>query len=86
MAENGSIHTASRSGFRIMSDSLIAFQPSIDEPSNIRPSVSSSSPITAGDHGKVLPLALGIGEAQIDPLDLVVLHHLQNVAGRIRHC
>src|SRR6185369_10228373 len=34
---------ASRSGLRIMSDSLMAFQPSIDEPSNIRPSSSSPS-------------------------------------------
>src|SRR3546814_5362766 len=30
-------------GERIMSDSLIAFQPAIDEPSNIRPSTSISS-------------------------------------------
>jgi hypothetical protein len=49
-----------------MSDSLMAFQPSIDEPSNIRPS-SSSLAQNRGDHGQVLPLALGVGEAKIDP-------------------
>jgi len=29
----------------------------------------------ARHHGQVLPLALGIGEAQIDPLDLLLLDH-----------
>jgi hypothetical protein len=33
----------------------------------------------AGDHGEVLPLALGIGEAQVDPLDLFVLDLLEDV-------
>src|SRR5690606_27347925 len=46
VALNGSIHTSVRSGFRIMSDSLIVFQPAIDDPSNIRPSSSMSSSIT----------------------------------------
>src|SRR6187402_2136283 len=46
VALNGSIHTSDRSGLRIMSDSLIVFQPAIDEPSNIRPSSSASSSIT----------------------------------------
>ena len=40
VAENGSKNTASRSGFRIMSDSLIAFHPAIELPSNMKPSVS----------------------------------------------
>jgi hypothetical protein len=35
----------------------------------------------ASAHGEVLPLALGIGEAHIDPLDLFVLDLLQNVLG-----
>jgi hypothetical protein len=35
----------------------------------------------AGDHGEVLPLALGVGEAQIDPLDLLVLDLVQDVVG-----
>jgi len=42
-AANGSITAVSVSGIRIMSDSLIAFQPAIDEPSNMTPSVSMSS-------------------------------------------
>src|SRR6187551_3256494 len=46
VALNGSIHTSLRSGLRIMSDSLIVFQPAIDEPSNIRPSSSASSSMT----------------------------------------
>jgi hypothetical protein len=48
-----------------MSDSLIAFQPSIEEHGR--------------DHGEVLPLALGIGETQIDPLDFLVLDAVENV-------
>ena len=27
----------------------------------------------AGAHGQMLPFALGIGEAQIDPLDVIIL-------------
>ena len=50
---------ASRSGFRIMSDSLIAFQPAIEVPSNIRPSVSSSSPITPAHIVRCCHLPLG---------------------------
>src|ERR1700742_271829 len=45
LAENGSITAVSGSGIRIMSDSLIAFQPAIDEPSNMMPSRNASSPI-----------------------------------------
>src|SRR5690606_15378613 len=43
VALNGSSQTSLKSGFRIMSDSLIVFQPAIDEPSNIKPSSSASS-------------------------------------------
>ena len=42
-AEKGSMTAVLRSGCRIMSDSLIAFQPAIDEPSNMTPVVSASS-------------------------------------------
>src|SRR5579859_2165439 len=59
VAEKGSTHTASRSGFRIMSDSLIAFQPSIEEPSNMKPSVSSSSPTTPATIDRCCHLPLG---------------------------
>src|SRR6266478_7012808 len=44
-AKNGSIVAVTGSGIRHMSDSLIAFQPAIDEPSNIVPSAKISSSI-----------------------------------------
>src|ERR1700675_1112302 len=44
-AKNGSITAVTGSGIRHMSDSLIAFQPAMDEPSNIRPSAKLSSSI-----------------------------------------
>src|SRR5271170_4173769 len=44
-AKNGSIQADAGSGIRHMSDSLIAFQPAIDEPSNIWPSANVSSSI-----------------------------------------
>src|SRR5580658_4919618 len=45
-AKNGSIQADVGSGIRVMSDSLIAFQPAIEEPSNIRPSAKASSSIS----------------------------------------
>src|SRR5882757_6801179 len=42
-AAKGSSVAVPRSGSSSMSDSLIAFQPAIDEPSNMTPSVSRSS-------------------------------------------
>src|SRR5258708_2297548 len=42
-AKNGSITAVAGSGIRHMSDSLIAFQPAIEEPSNIVPSENMSS-------------------------------------------
>src|SRR6478752_2278447 len=42
-AKNGSIVAVTGSGIRHMSDSLIAFQPAIEEPSNIKPSAKTSS-------------------------------------------
>src|SRR2546423_2671301 len=44
-AKNGSIVAVVGSGIRHMSDSWIAFQPAIDEPSNIWPSANVSSSI-----------------------------------------
>src|SRR4051812_7682663 len=44
-AKNGSIVAVTGSGIRHMSDSLIAFQPAIEEPSNINPSAKTSSSI-----------------------------------------
>src|SRR5579872_6626500 len=48
-AKNGSMQADVGSGIRHMSDSLIAFQPAIEEPSNICPSekVSSSIMVTS---------------------------------------
>jgi len=65
-AKNGSIVAVTGSGIRHMSDSLIAFQPAIDEPSNIRPSANASSSINASVESHVLPLATRIGETQVD--------------------
>jgi len=39
----------------------------------------------SGNHRQMLPFALGIGEAKIDPLDLLVLDHLENVGRLVRH-
>ena len=44
-AKNGSITAEAGSGIRFMSDSWIAFQPAIEEPSNIWPSAKVSSSI-----------------------------------------
>ena len=44
---------------RIMSLSLIAFQPAIDEPSNMKPSVSMSSSITDATIVKCCHLPFG---------------------------
>ena len=70
---------------RIMSLSLIAFQPAIEEPSNMKPSVSMSSSMTDGDHRQVLPLALGVGEAKVDIFDLIFLDLLQHFGRGARH-
>src|SRR5271166_4628850 len=45
-AKNGSMHAEVGSGIKVMSDSLIALQPEIDEPSNISPSAKASSSIS----------------------------------------
>src|SRR5271165_1508112 len=42
-AKNGSMHAEVGSGMRVMSDSLIALQPAIEEPSKPRPSANASS-------------------------------------------
>src|ERR1700680_1060321 len=44
-AKKGSMHAEAGSGMSVMSDSLIAFQPAIEEPSNIKPSAKASSSI-----------------------------------------
>ena len=51
------------------------FQPAIDEPSNAWPEVNLSSSKCRDGHGDVLLLAAGVGEAEVDELDFVFLHH-----------
>src|SRR5215212_6108499 len=41
--KNGSIQAVDGSGIRVMSDSLMAFQPAIEEPANMMPSAKTSS-------------------------------------------
>src|SRR5215218_3201498 len=41
--KNGSMQAVTGSGMRVMSDSLIAFQPAMEEPSNMTPSANTSS-------------------------------------------
>ena len=45
-AKKGSMQAEVGSGISVMSDSLIARQPAIDEPSNISPSAKASSSIS----------------------------------------
>ena len=72
------------SGIRIMSDSLIAFQPAIDEPSNMSPSSNISSSTVVEVLRRVVPLAARVGEPEVDVLDVVVLDRPQNVCSRLR--
>ena len=68
LAANGSSTAVEGSGIRIMSDSLIAFQPAIEEPSNMMPSTKALLVDGRDDAGGVLPLAARIGEAQVNVL------------------
>src|SRR5258706_3418672 len=61
-AKNGSITADAGSGIRVMSDSLIAFQPAMDEPSNIKPWVNASSSIS--DRSKVTCCHLPLGSVK----------------------
>ena len=62
-----------------MSESLIAFQPAIDEPSNMKPS-SNRILADGGDRKRrVLFLPAWIREAQIDPFDVVIFYELQGI-------
>ena len=58
------------SGIRIMSDSLMPFQPAIEEPSNILPSREQVLVDQPRRDGHVLLLAARVGEPQIGELDL----------------
>jgi hypothetical protein len=68
-----------------MSDASMPFQPAIDEPSKAWPSLNLSSSKCGHRHGDVLFLAAGVGEAEVDELDFVVLHHLHHVGNCLCH-
>ena len=83
-AANGSITAVAASGIRIMSDSLIAFQPAIEEPSNMMPSLKESSSMVRDVLRGMVPLAARVGEAQVDVLDVVFLDQVEDLAD-VRH-
>ena len=56
-----------------MSDSWIAFQPAIEEPSNTVPSEKHSSSKMRHVESDVLPLTARISESEIDVLYVVIL-------------
>ena len=66
--KKGSIWAVVGSGMRVMSDSLIAFQPAMEEPSNMMPSANSVFIDDADVESDVLPLAARVGETEIDIL------------------
>jgi len=67
-SEKGSSTAVVGSGISTMSDSLMPFQPAIDEPSNILPFREHVLVDDAGRHRHVLLLAARVGKAQIDEL------------------
>ncbi len=80
-AKNGSMWTVSGSGISTMSDSLMAFQPAIEEPSNMTPSANMSSSTSTTSIVTCCQLALRVGEAQVDEFHVVVLDLLHDVFG-----
>ena len=77
----GRYATVSGSGISTMSDSLIAFQPAIEEPSNMMPSANMSSSTSTTSIVTCCSLPLRVGEAQVDEFDVLVLDLLQDVFG-----
>jgi hypothetical protein len=61
-----------------MSEAWMPFQPAIEEPSKAWPDSNLSLV-------HVLLLAAGVGKAEVDELDLLVLGHLQYFICRHRH-
>ena len=92
-AKNGSITAVSQSGISVMSDSLIAFQPAMEEPSNIVPSVRKSS--STIDRSKVTCCHLPRGSVKRRSTNLtsfsvmsfrMVFGLAMSVPSRCRHC
>ena len=81
-AVNGSRNAVLASGSSTMSDSLMPFQPVIEEPSNILPSSNRLGSTIDLREGHVVLHAAHVGEAQVDELDLVVLDQLFDVFER----
>ena len=61
------------------------FQPAIDEPSKAWPDAELVFVEVRDGHGDVLLLAAGVGEAEVDELDFVFLHHLHHVGNGLCH-
>jgi hypothetical protein len=68
-----------------MSEASMPFQPAIDEPSKAWPAAELVFVEVGDGHGDVLFLAAGVGEAEVDELDFVVLHHLHHVGNGLCH-
>ena len=62
-----------------MSLSLIAFQPAMDEPSNMMPSRNASSPMVETCWAVCCHLPRGIGEPQVHVLHGIVAEHLEHL-------
>ena len=77
---NGSIIAVVGVGDSSMSDSLIGFQPRIDEPSKPKPSSNDVLLELVDRHGRVLPDAGQIDELEIDEFRAVLLCELEDVA------
>ncbi len=67
----------SGTGFSSMSDSLIACQPRMLEPSKPKPRSKVSRSSSLGRDGEVLPESGEIHEAQVDHLDFLPVDELQ---------
>ena len=62
-----------------MSDSLIAFQPAIEEPSNMTPSTNVLSSVAEAMRAVCCHLPQRIGEAEVNELDVLFLDHRENL-------
>jgi hypothetical protein len=83
-AKNGSMWALAGIGHQRHVEASMPFQPAIEEPSKAI-AVREHGLVDARAVGRdVLHLALGVGEAQVKKLDLLVLHHLQYVANGLR--
>jgi len=79
---NGSMFAVAGSGIRSMSEAWMPFQPAIDRAVERMAGLELVGVELFGRHRDVLFLAAGIGEAEVDKLDLLVFDHFQHVSGR----